>query len=155
MKYFVHIRLILFLLVAFLVAGLLFTQAQESMQRWQNFDFSKSALKATDIASLPLQELKLVRGVVFGRHGRIFKDAEIRTYLESQAWYKPNMNFQNSMLNTTERRNLDLIRDAEAARHDTVQPGDMRFWRTRSLTAKKLGKHSGAEWLVLSSEIEA
>ena len=155
MKHFRHIRLILFLLVVFLVVSLLSAQAQESMQRWQNFDFSKSALKATDIASLPLEELKLVRGVVFGRHGRIFKDAEIRTYLESQAWYKPNINFQNSMLNTTERRNLDLIRDAEAAKHDTVQPGDMRFWRTRPLTAKKLGKHSGAEWLVLSSEIEA
>lgn len=155
MKYFRHIRLILFLLVVFLVAGLWSTQAQESMQRWYSFDFSKSALKAADIASLPLEDLKLLRGVVFGRHGRIFKDAEIRTYLESQTWYKPNPNFQNSLLNTTERRNLDLIRDAEAGKHETVQPGDMRFWRRLPLTAKKLGKHSGAEWLVLSSEIEA
>lgn len=155
MKYFLHIRLILFLLAGFLVAGLLSAQAQDSMQRWGSFDFSKSALKAADIATLPMEDLKLLRGVVFGRHGRIFKDAEIRAYLESQTWYKPNTNFQNSILNTTERRNLDLIRDAEAARHQTVQPGDMRFWRTRPLTAKKLGKHSGAEWLVLSSEIEA
>ncbi len=155
MKYFPHIRWIFFLLAVFLVSGLPCAHAQDSMQRWQNFDFSKSALKADDLASLPLENLKLLRGVVFGRHGRIFKDAEIRAYLESQAWYKANINFQNSMLNVTERRNLDLIRDAEAAGHQTVQPGDMRFWRTRPLTVKKLGRHSGAEWLVLSSEIEA
>jgi hypothetical protein len=59
------------------------------------------------------------------------------------------------MLNNTERRNLDLIRDAEAARHETVQPGDMRYWRARTLTAKKLGVHSGAEWRVLRAEVEA
>src|SRR5712664_786924 len=136
MKHFPQSRFFLLLVATLLIGGSFSAQGQDSMQRWQNFDFSKSALKAADIASLPLEDLKLVRGVVFGRHGRIFKDAGIRAYLESQAWYKPNMNFQNSMLNVTERRNLDLVRDAEAARHDTVQPGDMRYWRTRPLTAK-------------------
>ena len=93
--------------------------------------------------------------VVFGRHGRVFKDASIRTYLEAQDWYKPNPDFQNSMLNETENRNLDLIRVAEASKHETVQPGDMRYWLTRTLTAKKLGTHSGAEWRVLRAEVEA
>jgi hypothetical protein len=59
------------------------------------------------------------------------------------------------MLNLIERQNLDLIRDAEARKHDTVQPGDMRYWRTRALTARRLGTRSGAEWKVLSAEIEA
>jgi hypothetical protein len=59
------------------------------------------------------------------------------------------------MLNATENRNLDLIRDAEASKHETVQPGDMRYWRTRALTTKKLGLHSGAEWRVLRAEVEA
>ncbi len=130
-------------------------RAQDSMERWQNFDFAKSALKSADVAKVPLEDLTLMRGIVFGRHGRVFKDATIKTYLEAQDWYKPNPDFQNSMLNATERNNLDLIRVAEASKHETVQPGDMRYWRTRALTAPKLGKHSGAEWLVLSSEIEA
>ncbi len=59
------------------------------------------------------------------------------------------------MLTTTENRNLDLIRDAEASKHETVQPGDMRYWRTRTLAARKLGIHSGAEWRVLRAEVEA
>src|SRR4030095_9793185 len=31
----------------------------------------------------------------------------------------------------------------------------MRYWRPRTLTAKKLGSHSGAEWRVLRAEVEA
>jgi hypothetical protein len=139
----------------FLVTVSITVRAQDSMQRWQNFDFSETALKPADLFPVPLENLKLMRGIVFGRHGRIFKDAEISTYLTAQDWYKPNHDFQNSMLNGTENRNLDLIRDAEASNHETVQPGDMRYWRTRTLTTKKLGLHSGAEWCVLRAEVEA
>jgi hypothetical protein len=130
-------------------------RAQDSMERWQNFDFSKTALKSADLVPVPLEDLKLMRGIVFGRHGRVFKDAEIGTYLKAQNWYKANPDFQNSMLNATENRNLDLIRDAEASKHKTVQPGDMRYWRSRTLTTRKLGLHSGAEWRVLRAEVEA
>src|SRR5688500_4039828 len=107
--------------------------AQDSMQRWRTFDFSKTALRQAEVNAVPLDELKLLRGIVFGRHGRIFKDAEIRVYLEAQDWYKANPAFNNSMLNNTERRNLDMIRIAEASKHTTVQPGDMRYWQTRPL----------------------
>lgn len=155
MKHFPQLCLRFFLFSLILIAGSLAVSAQDSMQRWQNFNFAKSALKPADVASVPSEDLKLMRGIVFGRHGRVFKDAEIATYLTAQDWYKPNTEFQNSMLNGTERRNLDIIRDAEAGKHLTVQPGDMRYWRTRALIARKLGKHSGAEWLVLRSEVEA
>lgn len=154
MRWFPHFRLTLLLLVV-LVAGSFSAQAQDSMDRWQNFDFSKTALKLSDLTSVPIEDLKLMRGIVFGRHGRVFKDTQIITYLGTQDWYKPDPGFQNSMLNNTENRNLDLIRDAEASKHATVQPGDMRYWRARTLTAKKLGVHSGAEWRVLRAEVEA
>jgi hypothetical protein len=139
----------------FLLAAYFPLQAQDSMQRWQRFDFARTALKPADVSRVPSDELKLMRGIVFGRHGRVFKDAEIRIYLEAQDWYKPTADFKNSMLNETERRNLDVIRIAEASKHATVQPGDMRYWQTRPLTARKLGVHSGAEWRVLRSEVEA
>ena len=129
--------------------------AQNSMDAWKSFDFSKAAMKQAQVQSLPLEDLKLLRGLVFGRHGRVFKDYEIKTYLEAQSWYKPNPDFKNSQLNDTERRNLDLIRIAEARKHSTIQPGDMRYWRDRAITPKKLGTHSGAEWKVLIAEVEA
>jgi len=130
-------------------------QAQDPMDAWKDFDFAKTAIKPTQIQPLALEDLKLLRGIVFGRHGRVFKDAEIKTYLEAQPWFKPSSDFTNGKLNATERRNLDLIRIAEASKHETIQPGDMRFWVDRTITPKKLGKHSGAEWKVLIAEVEA
>ena len=130
-------------------------RAQGNLQAWESFDFGKQSIKPTQIAALSLDDLKFLRGIVFGRHGRIFKDTEIKEYLEKQPWYKPDSGFQNSSLNDIERRNLDVIRDAEASKHPSIQPGDMRFYRNRLLTAKEWGQHSGAEWTVLAAEIEA
>jgi hypothetical protein len=147
-------RLPLFLLGLLLVSAVT-TKAQDPVDLWKNFDFSENLIKQADMQKLTISDLKRIRGLVFGRHGRVFKDVEIKDYLEMQAWYQPNPEFKNSMLNETERRNLDVIRIAEAAKHETIQPGDMRYWRDRPITARKLGQHSGAEWKVLQAEIEA
>jgi len=130
-------------------------RAQEALKPWESFDFGKQSIKPAQISSLSLDDLKFLRGIVFGRHGRIFKDLEIKDYLEKQPWYKPNEAFQNSVLSDLERQNLDVIRDAEASKHESVQPGDLRFYRNRIITAKKWGQHTGAEWTVLGAEIEA
>jgi len=129
--------------------------AQDTVDALKDLDFSKNSLKQAQVQKLSMYDLKMLRGVIFGRHGRVFKDGEIKGYLEQETWYKPNPDFTNSMLNDTERRNLDLIRIAEASKHDTIQPGDMRYWRDRQIAPRKLGKHSGAEWKVLLAEVEA
>src|ERR1041385_4026432 len=134
------------------------TQAQDeyaSIKNWESYDFASKTIAKTDLGTLTIDDLKLVRGIVFGKHGRVFKDPDIRRFLESRPWYKADANFSNSALNDTERRNLDVIRIAEAEQHETVQPGDMRLWEDRALTRKKLGTHTNAEWTVLASEIEA
>jgi YARHG domain len=134
------------------------TQAQDeyaSMKNWESYDFASKTIAKSDLGTLTIDDLKLVRGIVFGKHGRVFKDPDIRRFLESRPWYKADPNFSNSALNDTERRNLDVVRIAEAEQHETVQPGDMRLWESRALTRKKLGTHTNAEWTVLASEIEA
>jgi hypothetical protein len=128
---------------------------QDPMDGLKALDFSKTSLKQVQLQKLSPEDLKLLRGIVFGRHGRVFKDNDIKVYLEEQSWYKPNFDFKNSMLNDIERRNLDLIRIAEAAKHEMIQPGDMRYWRDRQIPARKLGKHSSSEWKVLLAEVEA
>ena len=133
-------------------------QAQDeyaAVKNWESFDFAGKSIGPADLSALGIDDLKLVRGIVFGKHGRVFKDSDIRRFLESRTWYKADPNFQNSSLKNTERRNLDVIRIAEAEKHETVQPGDMRLYQSRALTRKKLGQHSNAEWTVLASEIEA
>src|SRR5438309_350637 len=145
--------LLLVLLSAFSVAS-----AQDeyaAVKTWETFDFAGRSVAAADVSALTLDDLKLVRGIVFGKHGRVFKDPDIRRFLESRTWFKGDPNFQNSSLNHTERKNLDIIRIAEAQKHDTVQPGDMRLYQDRALTRKKLGSHTSVEWTVFAAEIEA
>ncbi len=126
-----------------------------AVKNWETYDFARKSIGPADIGALSLDDLKLVRGIVFGKHGRVFKDPDIKRYLDTRPWFKADANFQNSALNDTERKNLDVIRIAEAQKHDTVQPGDMRVYQDRALTRKKLGQHTNAEWTVLASEIEA
>src|ERR1043165_3185969 len=129
--------------------------AQDTMDALKGLDFGKTTIKQAQAQKLEMYDLKLLRGIIFGRHGRVFKDYDIKSYLEEQSWYKANPDFNNSMLTDVERRNLDVIRIAEASKHDTIQPGDMRYWRDRPIPPRKLGKHSGAEWKVLLAEVEA
>lgn len=130
-------------------------EVEDYVKQWEKFDFSTQPIKLNQLEELPLGSLKLLRGLVFGHHGRIFKDPQIRKYLESRKWYRPNPNFQNSILNATERSNLDTIREAEAKAHEQIEPGDLRFYRDRLFTDNDLGWHSAAEWKVLRAEVEA
>jgi hypothetical protein len=130
-------------------------QDVDHFKRLEAFDFAKQRVTREQLKPLDVFELKLLRGVVFGRHGRAFKDRDIQNYLKEQAWYKPADAFQNSQLNDVERANLDLIREAEAAKHEQIEPGDLRWWQTRAMTAEKLGTHTSAEWRILRAEVEA
>ena len=149
---------IIFPLLAILLSVSFSARAQDqyaAVSKWESFDFASKSITTADINPLALEDLKLVRGIVFGKHGRVFKDYEINQYLTTRTWYKADPNFDNSRLNDTERNNLDVIRIAEATKHETVEPGDMRLWVSKALTRKKLGTHTNAEWTVLASEIEA
>lgn len=151
------VRCGLFAIAWLLVAPLMCLAAQDAdaLKKWESFDFARQPVTRAELNGLSLDDLKIMRGIVFGRHGRIFKDFEIKAYLNERPWYKPNPDFQNSILNETERANLDLIREMEAKAHDNVEPGDMRWWQTKPLTAKQLGEHTGAEWHILRAEVEA
>ena len=147
-----------FLPLLLLLSMAIVAQAQDeyaSVKKWESYNFGAEKIAPADLNGLEIYDLKLVRGIVFGKHGRVFKDPDIRRFLESRTWYKVDSNFQNSSLNDTERANLDVIRIAEAKSHETVEPGDMRLYQTRALTRKKLGTHTNAEWTVLAAEIEA
>jgi hypothetical protein len=127
----------------------------DAFKKLEAVDYSKQSVGREQLKDLELWDLKLLRGVVFGRHGRVFKDRDIQAYLKEQAWYKPDPSFTNASLNATERANLDLIRELEAEKHDFIEPGDLRWWQARAMTEENLGTHSSAEWLILRAEVEA
>ena len=104
---------LLFLVLILTFSANLF--AQDAMKKWQTYNFGKQKLTKTQIAKLDHEQLQILRGIVFGKRGRIFKEKVIQDYLAKQSWYKPKEIFSNEILTKTERDNLDIIRLAEAA----------------------------------------
>ena len=135
--------------------------------RWKDFnknafekvDYSKVRLTRAKIAKLKEDEnaddFALLRGVIFGKRGRVFKERSIQDYLDKQSWYKPDTKFSNRTLTPTERANLDFIRLVEAEKHYSIEPGDMRIWRAKQITDDNLRSYTGAELTILVAEIEA
>src|SRR6476660_4969406 len=109
---------------------------------FERINFAKVRLTQTRVAKLKadgdVDQIALLRGVVFGKRGRVFKERSIQDYLDKQAWYKPNKGFSNSILTPAERANLDLIRLAEAKSHPVIEPGDMRIWKAKLITDDNL-----------------
>jgi len=126
---------------------------------FDKFDFRTKRLTPTVLKGLHEDEnaddFALLRGVVFGKHGRVFKEQSIQQYLVKQPWYKPDSKFSNAVLTKVERDNLDTIRITEAQKHDFVEPGDMRVWRDKQIPDDKLRDYSGAEITILAAEVEA
>jgi len=163
-------KTILFVFFMLAISGLAYAQDVDIAarnKRWkefsghnfEKFDFAKSRLTRARLTGLKEDEnsddFALLRGVVFGKHGRVFKERSIQDYLEKQPWYRPNKSFSNSVLTTVERANLDLIRITEAEKHTFVEPGDMRIWRAKLITDENLRDYSGAELTILAAEVEA
>lgn len=129
--------------------------AQTTLAKLEEWDFTKRPVKAADLKGLNLYELANLRALVFGRHGRTFQDWESQSYLHGFTWYKPDPKFTNARLNAVERASIDVIRGAEASHHETIQPGDLRFWMTRTITTKNLGEPPLVDLHVMHAEIEA
>ncbi len=130
--------------------------AQVDLRKWHNIDYSKRLVKKADLSAFELEDLQMLRGIVFGKRGRIFKEVAIQDYLGKQSWYKPSAKFRNSLLTVNERKNIDLIRETESEKHEAVEPGDLRFWEKKLITEDNLGReYSGAEWRIMIAEIEA
>ena len=129
--------------------------AARSVAEWEKFDFARQRLQLSEIRALPLGDVKKLRGLVFGRHGRVFDDCDIQKYLESRPWYRRNLQYRPAQLNAVERANVDAIREAESLRHPRVVPGDMKFYRSTVLTKAQLGQPLLAEIRIMRAEIEA
>ena len=76
MKIFVFVLAFAGLLLCSLVT------AQDNLKKWETFEFGKQKLTAAQLKKLELEDLQKMRGIVFGKHGRIFKEKAIQEYLE-------------------------------------------------------------------------
>ncbi len=126
-----------------------------SMDDWERFDYSARTVTPASLAPLPLVDVQRIRGIIFGRHGRVFQDSTLQAWLATRSWYHADTTFTNARLTAGERENLEVVRAAEATKHTQIEPGDMRFYQDRVITTAMLGDHSPQDWEVLEAEVLA
>ena len=126
----------------------------QDLSVWERFDFAHKRVDEVEVSKLSLSELRSLRGIVFGRHGRSFSDEpEVQAYLKTRSWFKPDPKFSNSRLSTMEKANIDVIRRGEMMKHPQIQTGDVRYLKDKPITVKMLGTHTARDWEVLEAEI--
>lgn len=62
------------------------------------------------------EELRLGRNEIYARHGRIFESEDLKVYFQQQSWYYGYLTadqFDDSLLNEYEKKNLELIKTVE------------------------------------------
>ena len=63
-------------------------------------------------------DLYLTRNEIFARHGRMFNNADLQEYFNSQAWYEPiyspsQFDSMGNVLNDAEQKNVNVMRQIE------------------------------------------
>lgn len=74
-------------------------------------DSDKRKLTENDLQGLSKQNIDLARNEIYARHGYIFKTALYKNYFEKKSWYKPDMNFSESIFSEIEKYNVKFILD--------------------------------------------
>jgi hypothetical protein len=142
-------------LILVTLSGVRAAPPTDSVKEWERFDFRNKRITAEQLKDLNVTQLKYLRGIVFGKHGRVFQEETIQKWLKTRPWYRPAPKYKVTVLNDNERANMDAIKEAEWRKHETIEPGDLKFYRDREIKREELGEHSNIEWLIMRSEIEA
>ena len=66
-----------------------------------------------DYLSVPKDQLRLFRNLIFARNGYTFKSKDLQDYFNSCSWYKPNPAFKESNLRNDEKDFISLIKQFE------------------------------------------
>lgn len=65
------------------------------------------------LVGLTREEIALLRNEIYARHGYEFQLQQYKDYFNKKSWYRPSSYFDESMLNSIEKANKDLIVEYE------------------------------------------
>lgn len=66
-----------------------------------------------EIENKSISELWLLRNAIFAKYGRTFKTYELHAFFMKQPWYKPDEQYKESDLTTTDLHNIELLVNQE------------------------------------------
>lgn len=70
-------------------------------------------LTESDLQNYTNDELAYLRNEIFARHGHTFKTERMKNYFEAKDWYSAYFDNATNMLNNTEKRNAQFIKELE------------------------------------------
>ncbi len=70
-------------------------------------------LAVEDLRDLSKRDLRLLRNMVYARHGREFKSPTLQGYFARMEWYRPDPAFTEARLSELDQRNVKLIQSVE------------------------------------------
>lgn len=79
-------------------------------------DSDKRYLSEAEVRSVSVDQMLIGRNEIFARHGRMFDMPELAEYFSQQPWYQgtiPAAQFDSSVLNDFEKKNVELIKRIE------------------------------------------
>lgn len=84
---------------------------------YSEYKGNTSYYSEAEVNAMSRQELNLALNEIYARRGRIFKDASLAAYFNSQSWYTPKYDeaafAQNVVFNDYEAKNITLIRNKQ------------------------------------------
>ena len=127
---------------------------QDSMDTLKDLDFTKTSLKQSQVQKLSPEDLKLLRGIIFGRHGRVFKDNDIKSISKNS---RGTSRIPTSKTRCSTISSVAISTSFASPKLRSTRPFNRAICVTGAIarSPRKLGKHSGAEWKVLLAEVEA
>lgn len=72
-----------------------------------------SLVRVDQLRDLSRRDLRILRNMVYARHGRSFKSELLQLHFERQSWYKPDAGYSDAKLNEVDKRNVQIIRSVE------------------------------------------
>ena len=76
-------------------------------------DSSTRVISESELTDLSPWQLKVARNEIYARHGREFVHKDLQCYFAKKNWYLIDSNFSESMLSTTENKNVATIKAYE------------------------------------------
>ena len=70
-------------------------------------------LTVEQLSDFSRRDLRLVRNLIYARHGRPFKSELLRTYFSTLDWYKADPTYTDARLTPLDKRNINVVRSVE------------------------------------------
>ncbi len=106
-------------------------------------EVSSRYLSEKDLDGLDQEILRLARNEVFARHGRLFQSEDLKEYFSKQSWYHGYLledEFDDSVLNSYEKYNLDLIKTIESRMVEMRNDKEKQMYILPDSSSKYLSK---------------